>query len=320
MLNALTIDLEDWYHPELVRHRLPAPGSEHSETWPRRGDAQSRPRPRNGETVHSPGGGEMLGEWQAQIERPTQLLLDLLQERGIKATFFVVGEIAQRHPRLIESIVDQGHELACHGMSHRPLWEMRPDEFRSELQEFAGTMSTVAPGVEVIGFRAPTFSLDNRTRWALGILSEFGYRYDSSIFPLRTPLYGVNNCPLAPYRPSLEDVAITDEAGALLEFPMSVWTWAGLRVPVCGGFYLRALPLRFIKFSLRRINQSRPFTIYVHPWETSPDTPRLALPFVPRFVTYYNIKNMMHRLADLMGAFSFAPMRTVLEEIGELSK
>ena len=302
MLNALTIDLEDWYHPELVRHRLSMSRRKDGETWP---------RPRDGET---------WSEWEAQIERSTQLLLNLLRESSIKATFFVVGEIAQRHPRLIQAIVAEGHELACHGMSHRPLWQMTPDEFRFELQEFAGTMSTVVPAVEVVGFRAPTFSLDNRTRWALGILAEFGYRYDSSIFPLRTPAYGVNNCPLVPYHPSWEDVAITDEGRTLVEFPMSVWTCASLRVPVCGGFYLRALPFGFIKFALQQINQHRPFTIYVHPWETCSDTPRLALPFVSRFVTYYNIGNMMQRLVGLLDAFSFAPMRTVLGEMGELSK
>jgi len=301
MLNALTIDLEDWYHPELVRHRLPTSRRKDSETL------TDRKR------------GETSGEWKPQIERCTLPLLDLLRERGIKATFFVVGEIAQHHPRLIAAIVAEGHELACHGMSHRPLWQMTPDELRSELQEFAVTMSTVVPGVKVTGFRAPTFSLDNRTGWALGILSEFGYRYDSSVFPVRTPVYGITNCPLAPYRPSSEDVSTIDERGTLVEFPMSVWTLAGLRVPVCGGFYLRALPFRFVKFSLRQINQSRPFTIYVHPWETCPETPRLALPLPSRFVTYYNIGTMMHRLVELLDAFSFAPMRTVLEEMGQLT-
>jgi len=284
MLNALTIDLEDWYHPELVRHQLP------------------------------------LGRWEAQIEQSTRSLLDLLQGRGSKATFFVVGEIAQRYPWLIEAIAVQGHELACHGMSHRSLWQMTPGELRSDLQEFAAIMHTVLPSVKITGFRAPTFSLDNRTRWALGILAEFGYYYDSSIFPLKTPVYGINNCPLTPYRPSSEDVAITDQGGAVVEFPMSVWTWAGLRVPVCGGFYLRALPFSFTRFCLRQINQHGPFTIYVHPWETCPGTPRLALPLLSRFVTYYNLGTMEDRLAALLDTFSFAPMRTVLEGIGELKE
>jgi len=284
MHNALTVDLEDWYHPELVRHHLPP------------------------------------GEREAQIEQSTQLLLALLQEHGIHATFFVVGEIAQRHPRLIETIVSQGHELACHGMSHRPLWQMTPGEFRAELREFAQTISTIVPTIQIVGFRAPTFSLDNRTRWALGILTEFGYYYDSSIFPLRNPVYGVNNCPLGPYHPSLDNVTVVDEGQSLVEFPMSVWAWAGLKVPVCGGFYLRALPFGFIKFCLRQISRQRRFTIYVHPWEINPDTPRLALPILSRFITYYNTRGMMHRLEALLDTFSFAPMRVVLEEMGELRK
>ena len=282
MRNALTVDVEDWYQPELVRHHL---------------------------------SGE---EREGQIEQSTGAVLELLRERGVKATFFVVGEIARRHPCLIEEVLGQGHELGCHGMSHRPLWELTPDGFRRELQQFAETMDEIAPGVPILGFRAPTFSLDNRSRWALGILTEFGYHYDSSIFPARTPVYGVSGCPLLPYRPSADDISQVDEHSKLIEFPISVWTWAGLRVPVCGGFYLRALPWPFVRFGLREISASRPFVIYVHPWEAYRETPRLSLPFLSRFITYYNIGKMSERLTRLLEIFRFAPMKTVLEELGEL--
>jgi len=180
------------------------------------------------------------------------------------------------------------------------------------LQGFARTMAAVVPAAEITGFRAPTFSLDNRTRWALDILAEFGYYYDSSIFPLRNPVYGVNGCPLEPYRPSTKDVAKADESGKLLEFPMSVWQWAGLRVPVCGGFYLRALPFFWIQFCLRQIQRQRPFAVYVHPWETYARTPRVDLSWGARLVTYHNIGAMMPRLMRLLDTFSFAPMRAVL--------
>jgi polysaccharide deacetylase family protein (PEP-CTERM system associated) len=298
MLNALTIDVEDWYHPELVRsHVSPQDASR--------------------------------GTITPQIEASTGALLELLRERGIRATFFVVGEIARRHPHLIQAIVAQGHEVGCHGMDHRPLWELTPDEFRFELEQFASVMSSVVPGVETIGFRAPTFSLDNRTRWALTVLGSLGYHYDSSIFPIRTPVYGVGGGPLHPYHPSLDNVAAEAESrdqldqsgrGALLEFPMTVWGWAGLRVPVCGGFYLRALPLKFILFALRQVNRQRPFVLYVHPWETFADTPRMPLPLTSRLVTYYHLRGVMARLKALLDAFSFAPMRTVLQEMGELSR
>ncbi len=282
MHSALTIDVEDWYQPELVRHHLSAQ------------------------------------EERGQIEQSGNAVLELLRGRGIKATFFVVGEIARRHPRLIEEVLRQGHELGCHGMSHRPLWELTADELRCELQQFAEVMDEIVPGVAIRGFRAPTFSLDNRTRWALGILTDFGYHYDSSVFPIRTPAYGVSGCPLLPYRPSAGDISLEDEEAELIEFPMSVWTWAGLRVPVCGGFYLRALPWRFVRFCLREINSSRPLVIYVHPWETYPETPRMSLPLLSGFITYYNIGKMISRLTALLEMFRFAPMKTVLEEMGEL--
>lgn len=282
MLNALTIDVEDWYQPELVRHHL---------------------------------SGQ---EKEGQIEQSGRAVLELLRQHGIKATFFVVGEIARRHPRLIEEVVGHGHELGCHGMSHRPLWELTPDEFRRELQQFAGIVDEIVPGVPISGFRAPTFSLDNRSRWALGILREFGYHYDSSVFPTRTPVYGVSGCPLLPYRPSDDDITVVDEQAELIEFPMSVWRWAGLRVPVCGGFYLRALPWPFVRFCLREISSSRPFVIYVHPWETYTETPRLSLPALSGFITYYNMGKMVDRLTRLLEMFRFAPMKTALEEMGEL--
>ncbi len=290
MRNALTIDLEDWYHPELVRPVL----------------APDRQEP--------------------QIAESAGALLDLLRARHVKATFFVVGEVARNNPDLIRTIADEGHELACHGMSHRTLWQMTPEELRSDLAEFAQLMGKAVPGVEIVGYRAPTFSLDNSTRWALTVLLEMGYHYDSSIFPLKTPLYGVAGGPLEPYYPSLDDVATAGRQGpaapggdhprdCLLEFPMSVCSWAGMRIPVCGGVYLRVLPFGLILRCLRQINRQRPFVVYVHPWETYPRTPRLELPLPSRWATYYNIEAVMPRLASLLDQFSFAPMRTVLQEM-----
>jgi len=307
MRNALTIDLEDWYHPELVRHRVPGPLRCATGTL-RRTPSESKTSPLC--TVDS--------EHAVQVERSTRTLLDLLRERQTRATFFVVGEIAERQPAVVEGILAGGHELGCHGFSHRPLWEMGPDDLRWELQRFNGVIRDIAPGVNVTGFRAPTFSLDNRTRWALSVLAEFGYDYDSSVFPLQTPVYGVRSCPLRPYRPSSQDVAVADAGGTLLEFPMSVWVWGRLRVPVCGGFYLRALPLSLVHSCLRQISRQRPFVIYVHPWETYSGTPRLPLPWVSRFVTYYNIGNMLQRFETILDAFAFTTMRAVLEEMGEL--
>ena len=288
--NALTIDLEDWYHPELVRPRL----------------GKVEPEP--------------------QADQSTQQLLELLRSRAVKATFFVVGEVARRNPDLLRRIAADGHEIACHGMTHRPLWKMTPDEFRLELSEFGDLLADTLPGCRPEGYRAPTFSLDNSTRWALTILAEMGYHYDSSVFPLRTPLYGVAGGPLEPYFPSSDNVAVADHEAlsrsrggqplsSVLEFPMSVWTWAGLRVPVSGGVYLRTLPMRMITWCLRQINKQRPFVVYVHPWEAYAQTPRLPLPLPSRLATYHNAGAVLPRLAALLDEFSFAPMRTVVSEL-----
>lgn len=295
--NALTIDLEDWYHPELVRPQL----------------GPTDPEPQAGQSVPQ--------------------LLELLRSRGVKATFFVVGEVARRDPDLVRRIAAEGHEVACHGMSHRPLWNMMPDEFRQELAEFGRLLADILPGQSIRGYRAPTFSLDNSTRWALTVLAEMEYHYDSSVFPLRTPLYGVAGGPLEPYYPSPDNVAVsaatpevTDHGAPLrsgggrpsstvLEFPMSVWTWAGLRVPVSGGVYLRALPFGMITWCLRQINKQRPFVVYLHPWEAYRQTPRLPLPLLSRLATYYNSGAVLPRLAALLDEFSFAPMGTVVSEL-----
>jgi len=277
-LNALSFDVEDWYHAELIRHNL-----------------EGEPRP--------------------QVEEATHPILALLDRYGVRATFFVVGEVAAMHPNLIGEIGKAGHEIACHGMSHRPLWEMEPNDFRQELEAFAEVMEEIVDMKDIVGYRAPTFSLDNERRWAIEVLKEHGYRYDSSIFPLRTYLYGVNGCPASPYHPSEADITVDAGAGDLVEFPLSALRIGSLALPVCGGFYLRAIPYPFLRWALRRINrQGQPFVLYMHPWETFRDTLRLrSLSPLSRFVTYYNINSTLSKLERLLSTFRFAPLRDVLE-------
>jgi len=281
--NALTIDVEDWYHPELVAGHRP------SDVEP-----------------------------EVQIQESTARLLDLLRGYRTQATFFVIGEIAERQPQLVQNIVGEGHELACHGMSHRPLWDLNPDKLRNDLSRFRLVMEDIVPGAEVIGFRAPTFSLDGRTAWAVDVLVEAGFRYDSSIFPCRTPLYGVPHCPLGPYRVGSADLTKPAEDGELIEFPMSVWAPFGWRIPLSGGIYLRAIPFALVRHGLRKIARERPFAVYVHPWETYPGTPRVDLPLLSRLATYGNIGKTAARVEALLEAFEFAPMSTVLRELGAL--
>src|SRR5262249_36785281 len=208
---TLGVDVEDWFHPELVRARV-APG--------------------DSRTV---------------VERGTEVVLERLARHGAKATFFLLGDVAARHPALVRRIAGAGHEIACHGMTHRPLWALDRESFRAELRAFRAAIrdalgaGAAAPGSgdsrraqPVIGFRAPTFSLDRSTAWALEVLREEGFRYDSSVFPVRSSLYGVPGAPLGIYRPAAHDLARHDPSGPMVEFPVAIARAGPWRVPAAG--------------------------------------------------------------------------------------
>jgi len=279
---SLGIDVEDWFHPELVHDRVPS------------GDAR---------TI---------------VREGTGFILDLLRRRQARATFFVLGEVAERHPDLVRRIAGEGHEIACHGMTHRPLWRLTPEEFRKELRDFRAAVRAALGSDPSVGFRAPTFSLDRTTAWALGVLREEGFRYDSSVFPLRVSLYGVAGAPLGIYRPAAGDLARHDPAGAVVEFPVAVCPVGPLRLPVAGGFYLRALPLGLLSGALEAIRRERPAALYVHPWECAPSLPRLALPGISGIVTYLNLGSVPRKLERIVERFGSVPMREILERLGHL--
>jgi len=274
MLNALSVDVEDWFHPELVRGRA--------------GDAAV-----------------------SRVETATGAILDLLARYQVKATFFVVGEVARDHPSLVHRLVAEGHEVACHGFSHRPLWDLTPASLAAELAAWAGVVEPIT-GRPALGFRAPTFSLEERTAWAIPVLRRAGYRYDSSIFPVRNYLYGVNGVPAGPYRLSEDDITRPADDG-LWEFPMTVWRVGPVPLPVAGGFYLRLLPLPLVLLALRQVSQRRPFVLYLHPWETDAGTPRRPLPALDRWVTYSHTGEPTRRkLEALLRQFPLAPLSRVL--------
>lgn len=281
---ALTFDVEDWFHPELVRARAPSD------------DARS---------VVREGLGTILGR---------------LARHDVRATFFVMGDVAARHPDLLLAIAGAGHEVACHGMSHRPLWALTPETFRQELRDCRAAFRAVLGPHEVIGFRAPTFSLDRTTAWALAVLRDEGFRYDSSIFPLRVRLYGVHGAPLGIYRPALDDPRRHDPRGPLAEFPVAVGGLGPLRLPVGGGFYLRALPWVVLQTTLDHIARRRPFNLYLHPWECAPDLPRVPLPPVDALVTYLGLHTVLPKLDRLLGRYRFQTMRGILEQAGSLAR
>lgn len=274
MINALAIDTEEWFHSELLGGRRPP---------------------------------------LFQAPEATQPVLDLLDRYQIKGTFFIVGEVAERHPDLIRSIYQKGHEIGCHGFSHHPLWKLNEGLFREELEHFHSIMEGILGKIAIRGFRAPCFSLDNRTKWALGVLRDFGYQYDASIFPVKlNPLYGVSGAPVKPYRISLRDVREEDPTSPLMEFPTPPFILGRLKIPISGGVYLRFFPLSFLQWGLRRINRNQPFLLYFHPWEGHAETPRLKLPFFNRIISYYGIGSVLQKLEFLLSHFKFGRVDQVL--------
>ncbi len=267
-INALSIDLEEWYHSELMEGR------------------RSR---------------------ISQATEATEPILDLLDQYQTKASFFVVGEVAEQNPDLIRTIARKGHEIGCHTFSHQLVWNMGETLFRAELERFQSVMESILDKVKIKGFRAPCFSIDNRNKWAFKALLDFGYQYDSSIFPMKiNPLYGIRGAPTHPYRISFEDVRKEDSQSPLMEFPLCPLKIGGLKIPISGGFYLRALPRLFLHWGLRRINRSQPFLVYFHPWEGYEKTPRFKLPLFNRVISYYGISSALKKFEFLLKHFKFA--------------
>lgn len=195
--------------------------------------------------------------------------------------------------------------------SHNTLHKLGKTQFEEELKKSTDLLISIIHE-RPIGFRAPSFSVDQSTCWVFGLLKKYGYKYDTSIFPFKTMLYGVSGCPLTPYKPSINDVSRHDPEGEIIEFPMTVIK-IGKNIPIAGGFYLRVLPFWFLKFAIGRINKKRPAVIYIHPWETFKDTPRLNVPHHIKFEAYYGINSAMYKLEELLKEFEFAPIKEVLD-------
>lgn len=278
-MNILSVDVEELYHAEYVR--------EDAARW------ASRLRPRAIEGL--------------------KRALDLLEEHKIEATFFFVGEVAEGSPGVLEELKEMGHEVGFHGYHHKPLWEMGPEELRAEIRAFR---RLVGPSCK--GFRAPSFSLDRRTAWALEVLAEEGFSYDSSVFPAKTPLYGLPGAPIRPYRPSLLDPGVEDERSPLLEFPVMTIQLGPLRLPLGGGFYMRLAPAEVIIGAIRKLNHhGLPAVLYVHTWELDPGMPRVPLASPWRtFVTYYGLRGTVRKLRRILSSARFTSFRGFMEHEG----
>lgn len=280
--NAMTVDVEDYFHVAALSSVISR------DDW---------------------------SSMEYRAEANTHKLLDLFAETGIKATFFILGWVARRSPQLVRQIHEAGHEVGCHGMSHRLVYEQTIDEFTLETRD-SKAMLEDATGVKVAGYRAASWSITRQSLWALDVIYEAGFEYDSSVFPIRHDLYGI---PDAPKRPG---VLKTPNGRSLVEFPPSTATFMGVRVPVAGGGYFRLLPYWVTRMGLRQINQDlrQSFIFYLHPWEVDPEQPRIEAGWLSRFRHYTNLRKTQQRLRDLIGEFRFTTVRNVLADTGLLAR
>jgi polysaccharide deacetylase family protein (PEP-CTERM system associated) len=273
ILNAMTIDVEDYFHVSVFDGVVPR------RLW------------------------ESL---ESRVCGNTERLLTILDEYGVKGTFFVLGWVAERHPGLVARIAAAGHEIASHGYGHRLVYDQIPKAFREDVRR-AKDLLEAASGRPVLGYRAPSYSITPRSLWALDILIEEGYRYDSSIFPIRHDRYGI---PLSPRHAYLLERTV----GSIVETPASTTRVGFLNLPVAGGGYFRILPYEWTRWGIERVNrrEGRPAIFYLHPWEIDPDQPRLKAGLLSRFRHYRNLHKTEDRLRQLLTQFTFGPLAMIL--------
>ncbi len=274
VVNALTVDVEDYFHVSAFE------GVIRRDRW----DAYER-----------------------RVTANTMRLLAAFDQAGVRATFFVLGWVAEREPSLVRAIVAAGHELASHGYAHRLIYEQDRAAFREDVRHAKALLEQIA-GMAVRGYRAPSFSITPRSRWALEVLIEEGYAYDASIFPIRHDRYGMPGAPRHPY--------VERAAGrSIAEAPATTVAFGRMTLPVAGGGYFRLFPYAFTRWAIRRVNEQdqAPAIVYLHPWEVDPLQPRINAGRMSRFRHYTNIRHTEPRLRRLLNDFAFAPLGEVLE-------
>lgn len=275
IINGLSVDLEDWYQGLTSTNPL-------REAWP---------------------------TFESRVIGNTERLLALLAEHHTRATFFTLGYVAEHFPDLISQVEAAGHEIGVHGYWHHMVDRLTPEAFAAEMDR---SMACLTPLVRrpLIGHRAPYFSINYRSLWALDLLAERGFCYDSSFFPARSTLYGCPEAPRFPHRLGRNQ--------SMVEFPVSTVRLLGVNWPIAGGIYLRVLPYWFIKWGIRRLNRAgQPAIMYLHPYDL--DTEQSVPVATPRewFVRHYNRRRLLGKLRRLLRDFRFAPLRDLLGTVGE---
>ncbi len=246
-------------------------------------------------------------ERESRVVANTERLLECFARHQVRGTFFVLGWVAQRFPRLVRAIADQGHELASHGFHHQLIYTLTPGQFRADVRQAKAAIED-AGGCPVEGYRAPSFSIVRSSLWALDVLIEEGHTYDASIFPIHHDRYGI---PDAPRRPHV----IERGAGSIVEVPASTVRVGRTNLPIAGGGYFRLPPYACTKWAITRVNtvDRDPVVFYIHPWEIDPDQPRLPVSRVTRWRHYVNLETAMRRLERLMQDFRFDTIAATLE-------
>jgi polysaccharide deacetylase family protein (PEP-CTERM system associated) len=241
--------------------------------------------------------------YPCRVERNTRKLLDLLNLYDVKGTFFILGWVAERYPRLVQEIASYKHEIACHSYWHRLVYRLSPEEFREDTLRAKDTLEQTI-GEAVYGYRAPTYSITRKSLWAFDILAESGFKYDSSVFPIHHDRYGIPDAPRMPF-------TIRTNSGPIVEFPGSTFRVLGTNnLPVGGGGYLRLFPFWYTQFGVRRLlREGLPLIVYTHPWEVDPEQPRVAAGRLQSLRHYTNLGSTYERLKALLTNGGFGSFR-----------
>lgn len=277
MINALTIDVEDYFQVTAFERQIKP------DQWDR---------------------------YPLRVEGNTLRILDMLDEFAVKATFFVLGWVAERCPALVKEIQRRGHEIACHGYGHQLIYRHSPQEFREDISKAKNILENIC-GERVCGYRAPSYSITAQSLWALDILVEEGFSYDSSIFPITHDIYGIPGGKRFPHE-------ISTHAGKIREFPISTFSlkaggWQS-QIPIAGGGYLRLFPAELVAWAIRSINagEKQPVIVYFHPWEIDPHQPRIKAGLKSCFRHYLNLERMELKIRHLLTNFNFSPAKECL--------
>ncbi len=277
LLNAFTVDVEDYFHVAALSDAISI------NSW---------------------------DSFECRVEENTDKILALLDERKQKATFFILGWVAERYPDLVRKIDALGHEIASHGMFHQLIYNQSIEQFKQETLNSKNLLEGIIQK-PVIGYRAATYSITEKSLWALDILTEAGFLYDSSIFPMRHDKYGMTDiCPVP-------HILTTPNGSKIIEFPISTLKNSMVTLPIAGGGYFRLFPYFFSKWGLKLINKkNQPFVFYIHPWEVDPNQPKVKdISLFSKFRHYNNLEKCETRLSCLLQDFEFTTMKEVINRL-----